>query len=69
MLTWPRSELPACGDDESRSPSQQELAVYRALLEVPPRTYSLVGLAKYGVAQLAWRDELWSRLPPCATNR
>ena len=41
------------------------MAVYRALLEVPPRTYSLVGLAKYGVAQLTWRDTLWSRLPPC----
>ena len=57
-------DLPACSDDDLRILSE-ELAVYRALLEVPPRTYSVVGLAKYGVAQLAWRDKLWSRLPPC----
>ena len=58
------AELPAC-TDEDLGVLSQELAVYHALLEVPPRTYSLVGLAKYGVAQLAWRDTLWSRLPPC----
>ena len=58
------AELPACSDDDLGLLSQ-ELAIYRALLEVPPRTYSLVGLAKYGVAQLTWRDTLWSRLPPC----
>ena len=58
------AELPACTDDDLGILSG-ELAVYRALLEVPPRTYSLVGLAKYGVAQLTWRDKLWSRLPPC----
>ena len=57
-------DLRACGDDDLEMLSQ-ELAVYRALLEVPPRTYSLVGLAKYGVAQLTWRDKLWTRLPPC----
>ncbi len=57
-------DLPVCTDDDLGILSQ-ELAVYRALLEVPPRTYSLVGLAKYGVAQLAWRDKLWTRLPPC----
>ena len=56
--------LRACRDDDLEILSQ-ELAVYRALLEVPPRTYSLVGLAKYGVAQLTWRDKLWTRLPPC----
>ena len=58
------ADLPACTEDDLGILSQ-ELAVYRALLEAPPRTYSLVGLAKYGVAQLAWRDKLWSRLPPC----
>ncbi|MCY3780369.1 MAG: hypothetical protein OXG78_08690 [Chloroflexi bacterium] len=58
------ADLPACTDEDLGILSQ-ELAVYRALLEVPPRTYSIVGLAKYGVAQLAWRDTLWSRLPPC----
>ena len=57
-------DLRACSDDDLEILSQ-ELAVYRALLEVPPRTYSLVGLAKYGVAQLTWRDKLWTRLPPC----
>ena len=57
-------ELQACSDDDLGILSE-EIAVYRALLEVPPRTYSLVGLAKYGVAQLAWRDKLWTRLPPC----
>jgi len=57
-------DLPACSDGDLRILSE-ELAVYRALLEVPPRTYSVVGLAKYGMAQLAWRDKLWSRLPPC----
>ena len=57
-------DLRACRDDDLEILSQ-ELAVYRALLEVPPRTYSLVGLAKYGVAQLTWRDKLWTRLPPC----
>lgn len=60
----PAVDLPSCTDDDLGMLSQ-ELAVYRALLEVPPRTYSLVGLAKYGAAQLAWRDKLWSRLPPC----
>lgn len=60
----PAVDLPACTDDDLGILSE-ELAVYRALLEVPPRTYSLVGLAKYGVAQLAWRDKLWTRLPPC----
>ena len=58
------ADLPACSDDDLGLLSE-ELAVYRALLEVPPRTYSLVGLAKYGAAQLTWRDKLWSRLPPC----
>lgn len=58
------ADLPACNDDDLGILSG-ELAVYRALLEVPPRTYSLVGLAKYGIAQLTWRDKLWSRLPPC----
>ena len=57
-------ELPACSDADLGILTE-EIAVYRALLEVPPRTYSLVGLAKYGVAQLAWRDKLWTRLPPC----
>ena len=57
-------DLPACSDDDLGVLSQ-ELAVYEALLEVPPRTYSLAGLAKYGLAQLAWRDKLWTRLPPC----
>ena len=57
-------DLPACSEDDLGILSE-ELAVYRALLEVPPRTYSLVGLAKYGVAQFAWRDKLWTRLPPC----
>lgn len=56
--------LPVCSDDDLGILSE-ELAVFRALLEVPPRTYSLAGLAKYGVAQLAWRDKLWTRLPPC----
>jgi len=60
----PAVGLPACTDDDLGILSE-ELAVYRALLEVPPRTYSLVGLAKYGLAQLTWRDKLWSRLPPC----
>ena len=60
----PAVDLPACTDDDLGLLSE-ELAVYRALLEVPPRTYSLVGLAKYGLAQLTWRDKLWSRLPPC----
>ena len=60
----PAADLPACTDDDLGILSE-ELAVYRALLEVPPRTYSLVGLAKYGLAQLTWRDKLWSRLPPC----
>ena len=61
------ADLPACADDDLAILSR-ELAVYRALLEAPPRTYSLVGLAKYGVAQLAWRDKLWSRLPPCGLS-
>ena len=60
----PAVDLPACTDDDLGILSG-ELAVYRALLEVPPRTYSLGGLAKYGLAQLAWRDKLWTRLPPC----
>ena len=60
----PEVDLPACSDEDLEILSQ-EIAVYRALLEVPPRTYSLVGLAKYGVAQLTWRDKLWTRLPPC----
>ncbi len=60
----PPVDLPACSDDDLGVLSQ-ELAVYEALLEVPPRTYSLAGLAKYGLAQLAWRDKLWTRLPPC----
>ena len=58
------TDLPACTDEDLGLLSE-ELAVFRALLEVPPRTFSLVGLAKYGVAQLTWRDKLWSRLPPC----
>lgn len=60
----PAADLPACTEDDL-SLLSEELAVYRALLEVPPRTNSLIGLAKYGAAQLTWRDKLWSRLPPC----
>lgn len=58
------SDLRACGDYDLDVLSGI-FAEYRALLEVPPRTYSPVGLAKYGVAQLSWRDTLWSRLPLC----
>ena len=57
-------DLRACSDDDLAILSQ-ELDVFRAILEVPPRTHSLVGLAKYGVAQLSWREKLWLRLQPC----
>lgn len=38
---------------------------FEALLKVPPRTVSKKGLAKYGVAQITWRSQLWTRLSPC----
>lgn len=58
------TELPAC-TDAALSILSNILAEYRALLEVPPRTETTTGLAKYGVAQVAWRSSLWTRLPQC----
>ena len=58
--------LPACSDAELDI-LRIVLNEFNALLELPPMMETVRGLANYSEAQTAWRETIWTRLPPCVS--